>query len=110
MFKRNFILGTIVSQLILCPTVFAATYYVSPLGDNSNGGILEDKPFQTVQHAINQMKVGDELVLLDGVYRGTLQLKSGITIRAKNPRKAIFTGAERIEGTNFTLHSGSIYK
>ncbi len=66
MFKRNFILGTIVSQLILCATVSAATYYVSPLGADSNGRISEGEPFQTVQHAIDQMKAGDTLVLLDG--------------------------------------------
>ena len=110
MFKRNYILATIVGQLILCATTFSATYYVSPLGEDSNGGILEGEPFQTVQHAIDQMKAGDTMVLLDGVYRGTLQLKSGITLRAQNPRKAVFTGAEPIEGTDFTLHSGSIYK
>ena len=46
MFKRNIFLGTIVSQLFLCATVLAATYYVSPLGDDSSVGTSEDKPFQ----------------------------------------------------------------
>jgi len=110
MYKRTFLLGTIVSQLILCPTVLAATYYVSPLGDDSSVGTSEDKPFRVVQHAIDQMTTGDTLVVLDGLYTGTLKLKSGITVRAKNPRKAIFSGAEPLQGTAWTKHSGNIYK
>ena len=109
MFKRNFILGTILSQLILCATVFSATYYVSPLGDNVNKGISEGQPFQSVQYAIDQMTAGDTLVVLDGLYTGTLKLKSGITMRAKNPRKAVFSGAEILNET-FERHSGKIYK
>ena len=96
--------------LTLCATVFAATYYVSPLGDDSNAGTSEGQPFRVVQHAIDQMKTGDTLVVLDGFYTGTLHLKSGITIRAKNPRKAIFGGVESLQGTSFTKHSGNVYK
>ena len=93
----------------LCATVSAGTYYVSPLGDNGNAGTSEDQPFQMVQHAVDKMKAGDTLVVLDGVYTGTLKLKSGINIRAKNPRKVVFSGAERLTGT-FEQHSENIYK
>ena len=91
------------------PAVSAEIYYVSPEGDDSNQGTSEKQPFQVVQHAVNNMKSGDKLVVLDGVYTGTLKLKSGITIEAKNPRKAVFSGAERLTG-EFEKHSENIYK
>ena len=95
---------------LLTGMVSAATYYVSPLGDNGNKGTSEGQPFQSVQYAVDQMTTGDTLVVLDGFYTGTLNIKSGITLRAKNPRKAIFSGAEPLQGTIFTKHSGNIYK
>ena len=62
-----------------------------------------------VQHAVDAMKAGDTLVVLDGVYTGMLKLKSGIRIQAKNPRKVIFSGAEPLKGS-FEKHSENIYK
>jgi hypothetical protein len=103
-------LSLILCLLILCSAASAATYYVSPSGNDENPGTREEKPFQIVQHAIDQMKIGDTLVVLDGFYTGTLKIKSGITIRAKNPRKAVFSGAEPLKEATFTKHSGNIYK
>ena len=48
-------------------------------------------------------------MVLDGVYTGTLKLKSGITIKAKNPRKAVFSRAEPLK-TEFKRYKGKIYK
>ena len=62
-----------------------------------------------VQHAVDAMKAGDTLVVLDGVYTGMLKLKSGITVRAQNPRKVVFSGAEPLKGS-FEKHSENIYK
>ena len=95
--------------LIYSATIFGATYYVSPLGSNTNAGTLESKPYKTVQYAIDKMSHGDTLVVLDGFYTGTLKLKSGITIKAKHPRKVVFSGAETLKGT-FQKHSNNIYK
>ena len=103
------IIHTIIFQLILCTTLTAATFYVSPEGDNSNNGRTESNSFKVVQYAIDQMKAGDTLVVLDGFYTGTIKLKSGITIQAKHPRKAIFSGAESLSGT-FQKHKENIYK
>ena len=55
------------------------------------------------------MMIHPTLVVLDGVYTGTLKLKSGITIQAKNPRRAVFSGLEHLE-TSFREHSVGIYK
>ena len=111
--KKHSMLALVLCQWILCWTcaaeVSAGTYYVSPTGDNRHAGTTESDPFQMVQHAIDKMNVGDTLVVLDGVYTGTLKLKSGITIRAKNPRKVIFSGAEPLSGS-FEKHLGNVYK
>ena len=95
-------------HVILCAavsTASAATYYVSPAGDDGNSGASESEPFRVVQHAVDQMNSGDVLVVLDGVYAGELKLKSGITLKAKNPRKVVFSGAEPIKA-HFERHSG----
>lgn len=102
-------LKLVVFQLFICTTVSATTFYVSPQGDNSNNGMSEDKPFKVVQYAIDQMKAGDELIVLDGFYTGTLKLKSGITIKAKNPRMVVFSGVKPLTAS-FEQHSGKIFK
>ena len=109
MLRSSVVLALIFCPMIFCLTVSAKTFYVSPNGKDSNRGTAEDQPFQMVQHAVDKMKTGDTLVVLDGIYTGTLKLKSGITIEAKNPRKAVFSGAERLTG-KFEKHSGNIYK
>jgi len=38
----------IILQMILCTSLSAATYYVSPLGNNNNKGTSEGMPFQVV--------------------------------------------------------------
>lgn len=94
--------------LLVYTTVSAATYYVSPLGDNNNSGTSGAQAFQTVQYAVNQMKAGDELIVLDGFYTGTLKLKSEITIKATNPRNVIFSGADPLS-LKFKEHTKNIY-
>jgi hypothetical protein len=101
--------GAILCQLLICSTASAATFYVSPAGNVRNPGTSEEFPLRVVQHAIDRMQAGDTLVVLDGVYTGTLKLKSGITIQAKNPRRAVFSGLEQLE-TSFSEHSVGIYK
>ena len=116
------LLALAVCQLILCNTISAhtcdapplgissaRTFYVSPSGNDRNSGKSEAKPLKLVQAAVDKMKSGDTLVVLDGVYTGRLKVKSGITIQAKNPRKVVFSGAERLTG-EFEKHSENIYK
>ena len=83
----------------------AARDYVSPEGDDAHPGTSVEQPFRVVQHGIDRMKAGDTLVVMDGVYAGTVELKSGITLRARNPRKVIFSGAGRME-SDFESVSG----
>ena len=101
----KFILG----PFIVCTSVSAATYYVSPTGADSNPGTSEERPFRIVQAAIDQLNSGDTLVVLDGIYTGSVKLKSGITLHAKNPRKVIFSGADPV-ATGFERVSGNLYR
>lgn len=98
-----------VLQLCFSSVLVASTFYVSPLGNNSNKGIYEVQPFATMQHSIQHMSAGDTLIVLDGFYTEIFQLKSGITIKAKNPRKVIFSGAKKLQGS-FEKYSDNIYK
>ena len=105
----NPLVGLLACLLALNGASSAATFYVSPTGADSSPGTTEAKPFRMVQHAIDEMSEGDTLLLLDGVYTGTLKLKSGITLKSKNPRKVIFSGAKALTG-DFEKHSDTIYK
>ena len=90
-------------------SIFASTYYVSPIGNDTNSGASEVVPFKTVQFAIDQMVSGDVLMVMDGFYSGAIHLKSGITMNAINPRKVIFSSSELLQ-TTFKPHKGKIYK
>jgi len=97
--------------LMYSTSVWSTTYYVSPSGDNKNSGISKAQPFRVVQYAIDKMQTGDRLIVLDGFYSSNkpLKLKSGITIQAMNPRRAIFSNLKKVQGT-FLKHTGAIWK
>jgi len=97
------------SAILTGNTAFAATYYVSPTGDDAYSGTSAGQPLRVVQTAIDRMNAGDTLVVLDGVYTGTVKLKSGITLRAANPRNVVFCGAETVE-SGFEQVSGRLYR
>ncbi|WP_158022039.1 right-handed parallel beta-helix repeat-containing protein [Flammeovirga pacifica] len=93
----------------ICTHVRATTFYISPHGSNTNDGLSESRPFKTLQFAIDQMQSDDEVIVLDGLYTEQFVLKSNITIKAKNPHKVIFSGAEVLKG-KFEKHTDTIYK
>lgn len=87
----------------------AATYYLSPAGDDSNPGTTPDRPWRTFGKVLNPSKplhAGDAVVLLDGTYTrqttGLLHVDCGtdgnapngapgrpIVVRAQNERRAL---------------------
>jgi len=125
MFKRNFILGTIASQLILCATVFSvpniaskdgnkADFYVSQNGNDSNLG-TENSPFATLDRArlavreLKKTKQGDINVALKGgkyVLRNTVvfsredsgQEGQKITYKAVEGEVPVLTSEAAVEG------------
>ncbi len=87
----------------------ANTYYVSPTGNDRNPGTI-DRPFKTIQHAIDQTEGnGGTVFLRDGVYqpdRG-IRVRSGqdgtsvspLVIRSYPGENAIIDGSRLSRGT-----------
>lgn len=87
----------------------AATYYVSPSGNNTKGDGSKSNPWETISYATIRMSGGDILVLKDGTYTNSSQENaiappSGSAanytiIKAENDWQAI------IDGNGFTPYS-----
>lgn len=95
--------------------VMAGTFYVAPGGDDAAPGTLE-KPFATIQHAVNKLKRGDTCYIRGGVYRESVDLsgKAGaagapITLTAYNGETVTLDGTEKIDG-EWTVDEGRVYK
>ena len=58
---------SMIVALGLVMTCSAATYYISPTGDDANPG-TEAQPFQTIQKGLESATDGDTVRLLEGVY------------------------------------------
>ncbi|HBR79587.1 MAG TPA: hypothetical protein DEA46_04130 [Candidatus Moranbacteria bacterium] len=75
--------------------VFAADFYISPTGNDSNNGQTSSTPVATFAHAETLLNAGDTLILMDGIYNQQLHpRKSGtegnpITYMAQNRGQAI---------------------
>ena len=90
---------------------FSTTYYVAPSssgGSDSNAGTLA-APFETLQHAINQLSAGDILYIRAGTYRETITIDqdgaSGNLITIENYNNELVT----IDGTVDVTGSWSTY-
>ena len=58
---------TLVASL-LSTNANAATYYLSPVGSDSQSGTSSSTPWKTFHFAIPKLHPGDTLLLLDGKY------------------------------------------
>jgi parallel beta-helix repeat protein len=77
----EYILGCIVSigVLLLTPScVYAATYYVSPSGSDSNNGSI-GSPWKTIQKATSTLVAGDTVLIREGKYNETVTPKQSGT-------------------------------
>lgn len=89
------------------------TYYVSPTGSDSSPG-TESQPFATVQNGVNQLLVGDTLILRAGNYHESVTVpRSGsasapITLAAYPGETPMLIGAQPVNSP-WTLSTGSIY-
>jgi hypothetical protein len=104
--------------LIFLSTQFYSqtTYYVAPTasgGNNSNSGTSLAAPFETLQHAIDQLTAGDILYIREGTYRETITIdedgSSGnlITIQNYNNEVVTIDGTTDIAGTWSTYNDVS---
>jgi hypothetical protein len=98
---------------------FAATYYVSPAGSDSNSGTLT-APFRTIQKAASLVNAGDTVIVKDGVYTDTyapgymLYLTRGgtasnpITFKSENKWGAVIDGQNANECVSFTRNANYV--
>jgi hypothetical protein len=83
------------------------SYFVSPTGENVDGGGSPQKPWRTIQFAVDRALPGDRIILLPGLYPGESTLTHGgledapITIEAQQPGTAILDGRSE---ANVCLH------
>ena len=94
--------------LVFCATALGAgaSYFVSEEGDDSAAG-SEAQPWETIQHAIDQLEPGDTATVLTGTYREKLEFnRSGtkgapLTLRAEG--EVTVSGKHRIGDNLITI-------
>lgn len=108
---------------------FAATYYVSPTGNNAAAGTSTATAWKTIQFALNMANDGDVINVMAGTYTGKITWNDGgaagiyITLQNYNDDIVILDGATignsqalmyienkdyiKIDGLKFTNHNGN---
>lgn len=107
---------TAVVMIVAVQSAHAATYYVSPKGNDGNTGLgaEEGKALRTIQAAVNKMQPGDTCLVRGGVYRETVTFpRSGtagkpITVKPYRNEKVLVSGCEPVTG--WTKHQGNVWK
>jgi hypothetical protein len=78
------------------------SYFVSPSGEDAEGGGSREHPWRTIQFAVERALPGDRIALLPGLYAGETVLTHGglenapITIEAETPGTAILDGRHHV--------------
>ena len=89
--------GAFTLAVVLAAAAQAATWHVAPEGTAQGDGSRE-KPFSVAGIPQEKVRPGDEVVFLDGVYKGALNVttvgneKGPIAYRAEHRHKAILDG------------------
>ncbi len=97
---------------------FAATYYVTPTGNDTNAG-SSASPWRTLQKAANTVSPGDIVNVADGTYAGMHLTRSGtagspITFKAQgsnalvNARNATTSDNINVEGASYVVIDGFV--
>jgi hypothetical protein len=108
------IIVLLINMLFSFPSAFAAVYFVSNTGSNSNPGSLE-QPFLTVQKAATLMQPGDTCYIRGGVYREWVKPARGGTSEDKRivymaypGETPVIKGSDRI--TSWVKESGNVWR
>lgn len=77
------------------------TYHVAPEGNDTNNGLTRDEAWRTINHAANQARPGDTVLIAGGTYaemvrvRATGDEERPITFKAAPGEKVVFDGVGR---------------
>jgi hypothetical protein len=70
--KKQFLCFTLL--LLMTGAISARTFYVAPTGNDSHAG-SKDAPWQTIQKGADMLRAGDTLIIRDGVYPITREIR-----------------------------------
>ncbi len=100
--------------VFICGSAYSATYYVSPLGIDTDPGSLTS-PFQTIARAVTAAQPGDTVYLRQGVYRETVvPIRSGsagspIVFSGYPGEQAVLCATDPVTQT-WSAYQGNIYR
>ena len=71
--KRNYaeICCSLIILLTISSRLFAADWYVSEFGQNSNSGVSQASPFKNIWKGIQVAQAGDTIFVMDGTYKNS---------------------------------------
>ncbi|HPD13509.1 MAG TPA: right-handed parallel beta-helix repeat-containing protein [Planctomycetota bacterium] len=101
--QKRKLLAVVGALVVAMQASRAASFFVAPDGTAQGDGTRE-KPFSLAAIPREKLKPGDEVVFLDGVYKGTLSIssigneKGPIVYRAANRHRAILDGGTPVAG------------
>ncbi len=78
----------------------AATYYVSPKGNNAQSGTSMKAPLRTIQKAVDAAKSGDTILVRGGTYRETVSTARSGTSKARITIQNYGNESVTVNGTN----------
>ena len=98
------------------PAGTGATICVSPAGDDAAPG-TKAQPFRTIQHAVDQAKPGDAVVVAPGVYRESVRVRTSgradayLTVRGEPGARLVgFPAPRKAAVREWTQVEGDLYK
>lgn len=95
---------------------WSATYYVDPIGNNTNSGTSISYPFKTIQKSMDTAVAGDTVYVRGGVYREQVDVYRGggsgpdkmVRVLAYENETPVVKGSDQVTG--WVLHAGNIWK
>jgi parallel beta-helix repeat protein len=106
--------AAMLSFAVLAGEAKAATYYVSPSGDDANNGALST-PFRTISHGASLAQAGDTVYVRAGVYNDLVRISSKGTaaahvgIRAYPGESPVIDGTGTAANTDLVVFSSAQY-
>jgi pectin methylesterase-like acyl-CoA thioesterase len=97
---KSFSAFVAVTTFVIIGHAEAATYYVSPKGDDVNRGTSLKAPLRTIQQAINAARPGDTILVRGGIYRETVSTPRSGTSRARISIKNYNDEVVTVSGTD----------